>query len=220
MPGIVKLIRIDGGRPVELGRWPTRKEAVTVASLLVGLGGHWSSDKTTLIAPDGARYKIVTGKDDMFKFKVNQEAEAARAAWAREARSMAWEHLFADIKFLHATGAAEDIASGAGLSSPPNEASRRRDTYMLEAERRLQMLEGLSTHEGPSARAWAEALGIGKGERHSDCEGLSEFQHGFRSGSLWGVIRMLDCAGGGTPPTTDQALDRERSGEWYPRACK
>jgi len=62
----VKLIRIDGGRPVELGRFKTRKEAVTVASLLVGLGGHWSSDRTTLIAPDGARYKIVTkGKDDM-----------------------------------------------------------------------------------------------------------------------------------------------------------
>ena len=66
MPGIVKLIRIDGRRPVELGRFQTREEAIAAASLLVGLGGHWSSDRTTLIAPDGARYKIVTkGKDEM-----------------------------------------------------------------------------------------------------------------------------------------------------------
>jgi len=204
---VVKLIRIDGGRPVELGRFQTKKEAIAVASLLVGLGGHWSSDKTTLIAPDGARYKIVTkGKDDM-KFKVNKEALNDRFVWAREARAAMTDDLMEDIKHLH--GVATDAATA------------RRDTYLVEAEKRLQKLEGLEPHMGPSARAWAEALGLSSGQRHADCEGLSEFQHGFEgSGSLCGVIRMLDCAMGGTPPTTEQFLDRERSGQWYPRACK
>jgi hypothetical protein len=201
----VKLIRIDGPSPVELGRFKTQKEAVTVASLLVGLGGHWSSDRTTLVAPDGARYKIVTqGKDDMFKFKVNQHALNDRIAWAREARSMTLEALVKDIKHFH----------GIQWHTPCTE-------FLLEVERRLQISEDLEAHEGPSARAWAEALGIGRDHRHSDCEGLSEFNNGFqRSGSLWGVIKMLDCAGGGSPPTTEQFLDRERSGAWYPRSCR
>jgi len=226
MPGIaanyreVKLIRIDGRRPVELGRFNSREEAVKVAKSLVGLGGHWSTDRTTLVAPDGARYKIVTKGNEMFKFTVNKEAHAARTVWAREARSM--EHLFEAIMDLHASSAREDIASGAGMSSPPTETSRRLTVFLQEAERRLQMLGGLEPHVGPSASAWAQALGLSECQRHSDCEGLAEFNHGFsRSGSLWGVIKMLGCAaGGGAPPTTDQILDRERSGEWYPRSCK
>jgi len=138
------------------------------------------------------------------KFKVNQEALNDRIAWAREARAAMTDDLARDIKHLHATGA-----------------SLRRDVFLLEMERRLQIQEGIEPHEGPSARAWAEGMGWSRGDRHPDCEGLSEFNSGFsRSGSLWGVLKMLDCAGGGNPPSTDQFLDRERSGEWYPRSCR
>ena len=59
----MKLIRIDGGRPFELGRYKTRAAAVTVARLLAGPGSHWSSDKSTLIAPDGAMFKVDASRE-------------------------------------------------------------------------------------------------------------------------------------------------------------
>lgn len=65
----VKLIRVDGGRPVELGRFKTRAEAITTASLLVGRGGRWSTDETTITGPDGARYKIATKDTEMISLQ-------------------------------------------------------------------------------------------------------------------------------------------------------
>ena len=59
----VKLIRVDGGRPVELDRFKTRAQAITVARLLAGPGSHWSSDKSTLIAPDGAMFKVDASRE-------------------------------------------------------------------------------------------------------------------------------------------------------------
>ena len=124
-----------------------------------------------------------------------------RAAMADEASILSPRELVSRIKELHARDEWE-----------------RRNLYLLEVERQVQEHTGIPQEVGLTASQWSQALGIT--QRHQDCEGLQSFNHGFEVGSLWGAITMLECDRGGSPPTTDQFIERERSGEWYPRACR
>lgn len=180
----------------EVGRWPHEAQTVRQAELLAGAPLHWSTDKTTLLNRNGvAAFKVVK-----VGFK-GGEGWKATASMADDVRGCPMGSLVESIKWLHT-----------------KDEWQRRDIYLLEVERQVQNALRLEGHVGLSPDQWAEALGITT--RHQDCEGLQAFNHAFERRALHGAIRMLECNGGGSPPTTDQYLDREASGEWYPRACK
>jgi hypothetical protein len=189
---------IDIAKGAEVGRWTHREAAREDAVERVGCPLHWSSDATTLLTRQGiATFKVVK-----VGFRGHTSETRLVARTADDVRGCERKALVASIHWIHGKG--DDPV--------------RRDVYLLEVERQVQKAFSLEGHVGLSPDQWAEALGIT--QRHADCEGIEAFNHGFERGSLQGVLRMLWCNGGGSPPTTDQFLDRERSGEWYPRSCK
>lgn len=194
-----KLLEI--GSSIEVGRFRHEGRAVSEAEKLAGAPLHWSTDKTTLLTRNGiAVFKVVKVG---FKFGKNWPGVGRMSTMAGEVRGCDLKALAASIQWIHAKGDDPD----------------RRDAYLLEVERQVHNAEDMEAHVGLTPDQWAQALGIT--HRHSDCEGLQDFNHAFeRSGVLHGAIKMLDCNGGGSPPTTDEFLDRQRSGEWYPRSCK
>ena len=189
-----KLLDIQTG--AEVGRWRHEGRAVSEAEKLAGAPLHWSNDHTALLTRNGiATFKVVK-----VGFKGGDE-------WKYTARTAA------DVRGCPLPALAESIK---WLNR--RDEWQMRDVYLLEVERQVQQSAGLTSDVGLSPDQWAQALGIT--HRHSDCEGLQAFNHAFERGALDGAIRMLWCSDGGSPPTTDQFIDRERSGEWYPRACK
>lgn len=186
---------IDIAKGAEVGRWTRRGEARDAAEALAGRPLHWSSDGTSLLT----RYGIATFMVVKVGFKGGDEWRY-RAAMANDVRGCPLAPLVDSIRWLNGKD------------------DRKRDVHLLEVERQAQNALGLPADVGLTADQWAVSLGITN--RHSDCESLEAFNHGFEGSSLQGVIRMLWCEGGGEPPTTDQFIDRSGSGEWYPRACR
>lgn len=190
---------IDIQTSTEVDRFTHLGAALDTASKLAGAPLHWSTDDTTLLTRNGiATFKVV--RVVRVGFKGGDEWKYT-ASMADDVRGCSPRALVNSIRWLHGKGE-----------------WKWRDVYLLEVERQVQEEIGLPEQVGLKAGQWAQALGIT--HRHADCEGIEEFNHGFDRGSLQGVIRMLWCDGGGSPPTTDQFLDRERSGEWYPRSCQ
>ena len=189
---------IDITTQTEVARWTHRELAREDAVERVGRPLHWSSDATTLLTRQGiATFKVVK-----VGFRGHTSETRGVARTADDVRGCPLKALAESIQWIHAHHA------------DPG----RRDVYLLEVERQVQKSSSLEAHVGLSPDQWAEALGIT--HRHADCEGIEAFNHGFERGSLQGVGRMLWCNGGGSPPTTDEFLDRERSGEWFPRSCR
>lgn len=191
-----KLINLTDHK--EMGRWRHEARTVAEAEIMAGVVLHWSNDHTTLVNRNGvAVFKVVKVG---FRGHTSETRFVARTT--EDVRGCSLKALAESIHWIH------------GRDDDPG----RRDVYLLEVERQVQKHSGLTADVGLTPDQWAVALGIT--HRHEDCEGIEAFNHGFERGSLQGVGRMLWCNGGGSPPTTDQFLDRERSGEWYPRSCK